>query len=265
MDTPRLLLVLSTLAFVSGVIHAFVVLRAGGWKESRWHLAPMALGFLFQSGFLYLRGQQDGRCPITSLYEVLIFIGWSIVLLYFLVGPAYRLSLLGVFTAPLVASLQIAALASRFDTLKPPPLRHGPGSDTALLELHASIALIAYAAFALACVTGVMFLLQDYLLKRHRVHALFHQLPPIQSLGKAIFRMVLLGVLLLSGALALTFGIHLPVTNAKLLLAWLVWGAYLVILILMWRRTLTARQTAWLAVVGYAIPMATLWIVTGAP
>ena len=70
-------------------------------------LLPMALGFVLQSVFLYLRGQAHGRCPLTNLFEAFIFIGWCIVLLYFLVGTAYRLSLLGVFTAPLVSSLQI--------------------------------------------------------------------------------------------------------------------------------------------------------------
>ena len=260
MDLARLFLLLSTLAFVGGVIHAILVLRAGGWKESRWHLLPMALGFAFQVGFLYLRGKVDGRCPVTSIYEVLIFIGWSIVLLYFLVGAAYRLSLLGVFTAPLVASMQIAALLSHFDAQT--PVRK---PTTPLLELHVTSALIAYAAFALACITGVMFLIQDFLLRRHRIHALFHQLPPIHYLGQAIFRMVLLGVLLLSASLAMSLPMHQPVGLAKLILGWGVWGVYLVIFILMWLHTLSARQTAWMAVLGYVIPMATLYVVTRPP
>jgi hypothetical protein len=121
---------------------------------------------------------------LTNLFEVFIFIGWCIVLLYFLVGATYRLSLLGVFTAPLVALLQTMALLSPIDHAVPPM---GSGKVNPWLELHASVALIAYAAFALACITGVMFLLQDYLLKKHRIHALFHQLPPIHQLSKRPF------------------------------------------------------------------------------
>src|SRR5204862_2501027 len=138
-------------------------LHAGRWRESRWHLLPMALGFIFQCAFLYLRGRQHGRCPLTNQFEIFIFIGWSIMLLYFLVGAAYRLSLLGVFTAPLLAILQtLTLLFFRDDTVPPAP----PGKVNPWLELHASVALIAYAAFALACITGVMFLIQDRLLKR---------------------------------------------------------------------------------------------------
>src|SRR6187401_2138423 len=123
----------------------------------------MALGFVFQCAFLYLRGQAHGRCPLTNLSEVFIFIGWCIVLLYFLVGTSYRLSLLGVCTAPLVALSQTLALLSPLDTATRPSAL---GTVKPWLELHASVALIAYAAFALACISVVIFLIHDRLLKK---------------------------------------------------------------------------------------------------
>ncbi|MDB6075080.1 MAG: cytochrome biosis protein, partial [Verrucomicrobiaceae bacterium] len=129
----RLLLILATLAFVGGLVHAVISLRAGTWKENRWHWVPMAVGLVFQTAFLYLRGQQHGRCPLTNLFEVFIFIGWCIVLLYFLVGATYRLSLLGVFTAPMIALLQALALVSSLDK-SVPPLR---GPPKPWLEIHA--------------------------------------------------------------------------------------------------------------------------------
>lgn len=260
MELTRLLLLLSTLAFVGGLLHAIMALRNGMWKENKWHLVPMGIGFAFQCAFLYLRGQEHGRCPLVNLFEVFIFIGWCIVLLYFLVGATYRLSLLGVFTAPLVALLQTMALLSPIDHAVPPM---GTGKVNPWLELHASVALIAYAAFALACITGVMFLLQDYLLKKHRIHALFHQLPPIHQLSKAIVRMVALGVVLLSLAMAFTFKLNIPITSAKMLFSWGVLALYGVILFLMWRRTLSAGNVAWLAVLGFFVPFISLWIVTG--
>ncbi len=258
MDIPRLLIVFSTLAFLGGVAHAMVALRAGKWQESRWHLLPMAVGFIFQSAFLYLRGQQHGRCPLTNLFEAFIFIGWCIVLLYFLVGATYRLSLLGVFTAPMVALLQITSLLSSIDQAVPAPRE----KINPWLEFHAAVALIAYAAFALACITGVMFLLQDRLLKKHRINALFHQLPPIHDLSKAIVRMVFVGVVLLSLAMTASFRINKPITSGKMLVAWIVLALYIVIALLMWRRSLSARQTAWLAVLGFTVPILSMWIVT---
>ncbi len=260
MDIPRLLIVCSTLAFLGGVVHAMVALRAGQWRENRWHLVPMAAGFIFQSVFLYLRGQQHGRCPLTNHFEAFIFIGWCIVLLYFLVGATYRLSLLGVFTAPLIAFLQIVSLirAGTWDLMTDPK-----GPVTIAGELHKTVALIAYAAFALACITGVMFLLQDRLLKKRRINALFHQLPPINDLSKAIVRMVFFGVVLLSLAMSTTFSINKPITSGKMLAAWIVLALYIIIALLMWRRSLSARQTAWLAVLGFLVPLLSMWFVTG--
>jgi HemX protein len=132
-------------------------------------------------------------------------------------------------------------------------------------HLHAPLALIAYAAFALACITGVMFLIQDYLLKRHRIHALFHQLPPIHHLSRAIVRMVGLGVLLLGVVMVSTLNIKEPIAGTKLLFSWGVLALYAVILVLMWRHAFGARRTAWLAVVGFALPFVSLWIVTPKP
>lgn len=256
----RLLLILSTFAFAGAVVQALTSLKAGTWKESRWHWVPMLIGLLFQTAFLYLRGQDHGRCPLTNLFEVFIFIGWAIVLLYFLVGTTYRLSLLGVFTAPMIALLQALALFSSLDQ-SVPRARTAPN---AWLELHAAISLIAYAAFAMACVTGIMYLVQERLLKRHRIHGLFYQLPPIHELGKAIQRLTVTGSLLLTIGLAASIPLHLPISNPKLVFAWTVWFMYLGVNLIIWRRMLSARQTAWLAVVSFIVPLVSVGIVTRA-
>ena len=260
MEIDRLLLILATLAFAGGLVHAMVAIKAGTWKKSSWHLLPMVTGFILQTAFLYLRGQDVGRCPLTNLFEVLIFICWSIVLLYFLVGSTYRLSLLGGFTAPLVGSIQIIGLVLPIDSAPSSELASRPVNS--ILELHAAISLIAYAAFALACTTGVMYLLQERLLKQHRIGGLFYQLPPIQGLARAIQRLALLGFVLLSAGLGLSFGLDASASNPKLIFAWLVWALYALICFFMWRHVLSPRQTAWLAVIGFALPFFSLWIVT---
>jgi ABC-type uncharacterized transport system permease subunit len=195
---------------------------------------------------------------MKSLSDILVFIAWSIVLLYFLVGSGYRLSLLGLFTAPLVSIMQALAFVAGFAPYKP------KGQINALIELHAAVALIAYAAFALACITGVMYLVQERMLKRHHIGGLFYQLPPIQGLAKAIQRLVRLGLLLLSIALGIAFALHMPVSHPKLIFSWVVWGLYAVISFLMWKHFTSTRRTAWLAVIGFILPFISLWIVTHA-
>ncbi|MFO1484041.1 MAG: cytochrome c biogenesis protein CcsA [Verrucomicrobiaceae bacterium] len=258
MSPPQQLLVAATLVFLGAVVQALMALKSGAWKQGRAQFMLMALGFVLQTGFIYLRGHEVGQCPMKSLPDILVFIAWSIGLLYFLVGSAFRLSLLGVFTAPLVTIMQTLALVKGFGPYPP------RGQINALVELHAAVALIAYAAFALACITGVMYLVQEHMLKRHHIGGLFYQLPPIQGLAKAIQRLVRLGLVLLSIALGISFALHTPVSNPKIIFSWVVWALYAVISILMWRHFTSPRKTAWLAVIGFILPFISLWIVTHA-
>ncbi len=259
MPPSQQLLAAATLLFVSAVVQALLALKSGAWKQTRAQFVLMALGFALQTGFIYLRGQEVRQCPIRSLADILVFIAWSVVLLYFLVGPAYRLSLLGLFTAPLVTVMQVMSFMNGFAPYPP------KGPINALVELHIALALIAYAAFALACITGVMYLVQERMLKLHQIGGLFYQLPPIQGLAQAIQRLVRLGLLLLSVALGISFALHLPMTKTgHVVFAWIVWSLYAVISILMWRHFTSPRKTAWLAVVGFILPFISLWIVTHA-
>jgi len=50
--------------------------------------------FRLQTAFLSVRGHALGSCPITNLFEVLVFLAWSIALIYLLIGTTYRLSLM---------------------------------------------------------------------------------------------------------------------------------------------------------------------------
>jgi HemX protein len=259
MPFDRLMLVLSTLAFLAGVVPALRALVSGQWQRGRGaQLVAMLAGFILQTLAVYGRGQVVGQCPMKSLSDILVFIAWSIALLYFLLGSAFRFSLLGMFTAPLLVAMQGLA----FMVPNPFPAYPIKGRVDALVEIHVALALIAYAAFALACVTGSMYLLQERLLKRHLIGGLFYQLPPIQGLARAIQRMVLLGVVLLSVSLVVSLFLTNPVGGPKLIVAWGVWGLYTLISLVIWRHALSPRQTARLAALGFILPLLSLWLVT---
>ncbi|WP_395737997.1 cytochrome c biogenesis protein CcsA [Prosthecobacter sp.] len=259
MPTSQQLLLAATIVFVAAIVQALLALRAGAWKQARAQFVLIALGFVLQTGFIFLRGEEVRQCPLRSLPDILVFIAWSIVLLYFLVGSGFRLSLLGVFTAPLVTLMQGMAFINGFAPYPP------KGPINALVELHIALALISYAAFALACITGVMYLVQERMLKRHHIGGLFYQLPPIHGLAQAIQRLVHLGLLLLSIALGISLALHLPMTKTgHVVFAWIVWGLYAVCAFLMWKHFTSPRRTAWLAVIGFILPFISLWIVTHA-
>jgi HemX protein len=258
MPLERFALALSTFAFLAAVVPALAALKTGDWRRNTAQVIAMALGFFLQTAAIYLRGQEVGQCPMKSISDVLVFIAWSVVLLYFLVGTTYRVSLLGMFTAPLVVAMHALAffLPNAF------PDYSIKAKIDGWVELHAALALVSYASFALACITGVMYLLQERLLKRHLIGGLFYQLPPIQGLAKAIQRLILLGLILLTISLLITFKLPTLTANPKLVFSWAVWTLYSVIAFVTWRHTLSPRQTAWLASTAFVLPFLSLWLVT---
>ena len=253
----RLFLISSTLCFLAGFAYSMYALGAKVRHPSRWNFIVMILGFAFQLGFLRLRSAAVGRCPLTNLFEVLVFLSWSVVLLYFVVGSTYRLSLLGTFTAPLVFLIQVVAQLLPAAAL--PAVRKV--STGFWPELHAAISLVSYGAFALACVAGVMFLVQERHLKRHNLSSFFHDLPPIANLSVAMQRLMLAGFVLLSiGIVAGFFAGHAPA--ATIVLAVCVWVPYGAVLVMRRTHRLGSRRIAWLAVAAFALALTTLGVLS---
>lgn len=250
----RLLLIASTFCFLFGFGHTMHALGARVYRPGRWNFFAILTGFALQTGFLYLRGERIGRCPLTSLFEVLIFLGWSMVLFYLLIGPTYRLSLLGAFTAPLVLLFQLIALLALEDA----PARIGRAPN-AWMELHAAISVVAYGAFALACVAGAMYLTQERQLKTHHIHSFFYHLPPIRDLAVANGRLILTGLGLL--AVGIYAGLMIGgLQSHGVKIAWSigVWLLYGVIYALSKGHRLSPRRVAWLSVAAFSAVLLTL-------
>src|SRR5207237_312121 len=214
----RQLLIFATICYLAAVIRTIVSFRARIFRRSRFVFLTIVLGFLLQTAFLFLRGHALGSCPITNLFEVLVFLAWSIALIYVLIGTTYRFSLMGAFTAPLVFLLQVAALLAPIDIPRASPIAPNPW-----LEFHASISIVAYGAFALACVAGAMYLVQERQLKTHQLHSIFYHLPPLTSLFSALTRLLLLGFALYTAGLISGFFTGGPLPRLKMICAFAVW------------------------------------------
>ena len=250
----RLLLAISTFCFLFGFAYTMHALGARVYKPSRLNFFAILTGFLCQTAFLYLRGQTLGRCPLTNRFEVLVFLSWSMVLFYLLIGPAYRLSLLGAFTSPLVFFFQISALLLVDDV--PSKLKLAPNG---WLEMHAAISVVAYGAFALAGVAGVMYLTQERQLKTHHIHSIFYHLPPIRDLAVANGRLIVAGFVLLTVGLGTGFKLGSIFTHSPLT-AWSVgvWLLYGVIAAMGRVHRISPRRVAWLSVAAFSLVLLTL-------
>lgn len=249
----RYLLAGSTFLYLLGFGSSLLLLGAGKFRPSRFNFYAIAAGFALQTVFLYLRGQQVGRCPITNSFEILLFLSWSVALAYLVVGTTYRISVLGVFTAPLVFGLQLLALL-----LPAAPVIRRSGLPDGWLELHASTSLVAYGVLALACVAGVMFLVQERQLKMRVPGSLFHLLPPITTLADAMRRLLWFGVILLSIGILAGFSIGTPIGRLKSGASILVWIVYAGILFLWIRNRLHSHRVAQCCVGAFVLALVTL-------
>ena len=219
------------------------------------NLGFVGAGFLVQTLFLYARGELRGRCPLTNLFEVIAFLCWGLVLFYLIVGNTYRLSPLGIFTAPLVCGLQTVATLASFDQ----PGTSPRGMVNPWLEFHAAFSVLSFGAFALAGLAGGMYLWQERQLKTHRLRSGFFQLPPMGDLGRVNARLLTVGFVLLSLGLLAGFNMGAPNTLPHLVWAVVVWGLYAFLVQARWGAwRLGPRRVASLSVMAFTVALLTL-------
>src|SRR6202022_602009 len=253
----RYLLIVSTICFLAALVRTIAALRAGVFRPGRFNFLAVGLGFIFQTAFLLICCHALGRCSITNLFEVFIFLAWSIALIYILIGPAYRLSLMGAFTAPLVFLIHTFALLAPIDVRHAVKLPANPW-----LEFHASMSLVAYGAFALACIAGVMYLVQERQLKTHHLHSIFFHLPPLTDLFAAITRLLWWGFVLYTLGLISGVFVGEPLPWIQIVCAIGVWILYALILQGRHLRWFAPKRVAALCIVGFSAALTLLWGIT---
>lgn len=222
-------------------------------------VAIVSLGLIAHTGGLLMRGVAINACPITNLFETLLFINWAITLIYLIVGAIFRISFLGAFAVPLVVALGAVALMLPLDQ----PRDFTPFKSP-WLGMHASLSLVAYGAFALAFITAVMYLIQERQLKSHKLYPLFHRLPSIDQLDQINYRLLLYGFILLS--LGLLFGfllgaVFLKSDPPKTIWSLAVWVSYAAVLGARMTRKIRGRKIAMISVAAFLFVMVTFPVV----
>ncbi|GAA5119285.1 cytochrome c biogenesis protein CcsA [Luteolibacter yonseiensis] len=252
MGMDRWFLIAATLLAAAGGIWGMISVHHG--KRSHWTVVWMAATFLCQIGFLAVRGDMRAACPLMDRGEILSFLAWSLTLFYLLVGPTYRISLLGVFTSPVVVLFQTLALVPGMLATNPAKI----SGVNAWHETHSAMSVLAYGALALAAVAGVMFLVLDKQLKDHHLKSgLFRNLPPVRELLISLERLLWIGGGLLT--VGIVAGFLMPHTASALphlIAAVAIWTAYVVLLGLKKVRGLTGRRISLSAVVLFVLSLA---------
>ena len=259
--TDRALLWLGALLYLAGFLTGLAALtRRQSSAGPRTILNTLLVaGWVFQMLGLYVRGVAVGGCPLGNKFEIVQFVAWSAMVLYFFVGTAFRLSVLGLFTAGYAAALSLVSLlVGRWDLIHSEKI-FGPNP---WIELHAALAVFSYGVFGLLALTSLMQLLQNWSLKHKRLNGLFWFLPSVVQLDQINYRLLALGVLLLTFSLGVgaawwvrnTASVDYP----KLVVTLGVWLVYFVMLLLRWRTWLVSARFAWVCLVMFFLALLSL-------
>ncbi|MCX6937391.1 MAG: cytochrome c biogenesis protein CcsA [Verrucomicrobia bacterium] len=234
----------ATCYLVGAVLGLVALLRERRHSRAAMYII-LAAGYTFQTFGLYLRGLAVHGCPLGNKFELIQFTAWSAATLYLVIGPAFRLSLLGFGTALLTALLSIGALlVPSWDAT----VRTHIFGGNAWIEFHAALALFSYGVFGLLALVSIMYLVRDYGLRNKRIGGSFALLPSIRDLDQIGLRLLGAGVILLALSLAVgsVWWRREPATvNLPKLLATLgVFAAYGLAWLLRLREQLTGRRWA---------------------
>ena len=154
----------------------FFTKKAGMRRIGRFFFMAAAL---VHTANIIARYAEAGHTPITTHHETVSFFAWSIGCCYLSFRWRYTVKNLGTFVSlPVVLLMLIAAFSSR----ETQPLL--PALQSWWLPVHATIALAADGFLALACIGGIMYLLQEREIKEKRFGLFYSRLPSLESLDK---------------------------------------------------------------------------------
>ncbi len=164
------------LVSTAGYIASLFVGRVRVAKISLWVLL-IALILHTVHIIMQLMGSQAG--PSSNIYGSLSFIAWAVAGSYLAFQARTRTRVLGAFVSPVVVVMMVAASAGMNGGETFPSAMRGP-----LVPIHVVFLLTGGALFALACIAGCMYLVQDRLIRSKNVSGFSRLLPPLRDLDR---------------------------------------------------------------------------------
>ncbi|MFH1279642.1 MAG: cytochrome c biogenesis protein CcsA [Candidatus Eisenbacteria bacterium] len=181
---------------------------------------------VLQSFYVILLGVSYRHHLMANIFEVFTVIALALTLVYLIVETAHRNKSMGVFVLPLIFLFQlISSVWIR------PGRSINPVLKDPLFGLHTGSIALAYSAFLLSAVYGVMYRVFYRALRAKRFGLIFERLPSLDVLARMTMGATTTGFVFLS--FAVIFGALWAArvapefrTDPKFLLTLVVWAVY---------------------------------------
>jgi cytochrome c-type biogenesis protein CcsB len=177
---------LSTIGYIASILVRRVLIA----KTSTWILFS---AFAIHTIYIISRWMETGYSPVTNFHESLSFIAWVISGSYLAFQTKTKTRILGSFVSPLAFMLMIVASAGLVKSVSIPVILQGWW-----VTIHTILSLAGESLFALACLAGIMYLIQDNFIKKKRSYSFSRLLPPLRDLDRINHICVLWGFPLLT-------------------------------------------------------------------
>jgi ABC-type transport system involved in cytochrome c biogenesis permease subunit len=179
--------------YTVGLLHSLL-----GFYQKRQIFVNLALwmvgcGFVSHTAFLVLLGIERRHFPLTNLPESLSFFAWCVTLTFILANIRYRTNVLGAFVLPLVSLLTLFSELVWEENHSIPPLL-----KSNWIYFHSTVAFLAYAAFFLTFISGILYLIQEKELKSKKFRFFYFRLPSLQVCDELLRRSLFVGFILMS-------------------------------------------------------------------
>jgi len=246
------------LGYGLSMLHSIFLWRKGFRTADKISYSIIAISFVAHTTAMVSRGFSLSRCPVNNLFEAMMFVMWTLVAAYLVIGLIPRLRFIGAFASPGLLAMGVFALM--------PALDNTPNPDVPrLASLHAAFILLAYGAFGLGSVAAAMYLTEEHDLKVRKTRMILSLLPPIQRLELVSTRMLLIGFIFLTVGLAMApfllkerYGVFFK-PDAKIVWSLLVWLIYAGLISMRSWFGHGGRKFAWGAVGSFSFVLLTFW------
>lgn len=236
--------VIAYLLATAGYFYAFAVKKE---KAAKFASAVMALGFLFHTAAILVRGLGAGRVPLTNQYEFATAFAWGVTLCFLISYRKFRVEVLGTFIAPIVfLIIGYAAMQSREVRELMPALQSN------WLVIHVSTAIIAYGSFGVSCGISFLYLFYDRVGEERRKGLPDKQKLDVMSYRVITFGFLFLTIVMITGAIwAQRAWGHYWTWDPKETWSFVTWIIYALYLHVRVNRRWSGKRAAWFAVIGF--------------
>jgi cytochrome c-type biogenesis protein CcsB len=270
MDSSQLLGATTFIYLLSSALYVgFFVFRAQ--KPGIIATLVTIVGFLANTAGIGLRWIESyqmgiGHAPMSNMYESLVFFAWCIVLFYLVIEFIYKNRYIGAFAMPFAFfSMAYASFATEISQRINPLV---PALQSNWLIAHVVACFIGYAAFAVACALGIMYILKDRSKTRAKdagkgkkgqaaPGGLLELLPSLGDIDDIIHKSILFGFLWLSAGIITgavwansAWGTYWS-WDPKETWSLITWFVYASALHARFTRGWGGKRIAWIAIVGF--------------